>query len=523
MAERLDPEEQQALEWEGSSGVEGEESGRSTGGGPSKKTSSFSSSMVRDHILIRILSSLILAIVLFMTLAVLTIFGTFIEQGRDASYYMTTYGPKWGPWIVGLKIDNIYHSWYYTTFLALLCVNALACVYRRFPVTIRSLFRERISVSPEFLKKQREYSEISSPRSRMATSDLTAVVRSRLESRRYKVAIEQDGKDIAIYAHKGVLGRIGSHVAHLSVIVILAGGLLGSLTGFRLFGTFYVHSTTFIPQGGWDLRVNKFWITHYKNGMVKAYFSDVDILKDGKVLKHKVVAVNHPLSFDGLRFYQASFGEAPDRLDKADILVVDKVKKKFLGRFSLAWDTPQAIPGTPYTLKMVRYVSDFAFDPKTGSVFTQSEKPKNPAVQLEVSENGKVIGSPWYFYKFPQVQVLKNVPEFFIFGGYHAPFYTGLELAKDPGVPIVWTGSFLLVGGLFLSSFIFHRKIWMRIRTRGEGVQVMAGGFGHKDKIGFGREFESLVSEIRSDLLPPDEPSPLPERGLGTPSLSRGV
>jgi len=523
MTERLDPEEQQALEWEGSSGVEGGADGPDSSRPSNSSMPPAASRNVRDHILIRFLSSLILAIVLFMTLAVLTIFGTFIEQGRDASYYVTTYGTKWGPWIVGLKVDNIYHSWYYTSFLALLCVNALTCVYRRFPITIRSLFRERVSVSPDFMKKQREYSEISVSRPRVAVSDLPEVVKNRLQSRRYKVEMAPDGKDIALYAHKGVLGRIGSHVAHLSVIVILAGGLLGSLTGFRLFGTFYVNTTTFIPQGGWDLRVNKFWITHYKNGMVKAYFSDVDILKDGKVLKHKVVAVNHPLSFQGLRFYQASFGEAPDRLEKADILVVDKVKKKFIGRFSLAWDTPLAVPGTPYTLKMVRYVSDFAFDPKTGSVFTQSEKPKNPAVQIEVSQDGKLLGSPWYFYKFPQVQVLKKVPDFFIFGGYHAPFYTGLELAKDPGVPIVWTGSFLLVGGLFLSSFIFHRKIWLRIRLRGEGVQILAGGFGHKDKIGFGREFESLVSEIRSDLSPSDEATPRPEREMGTPSLSPGI
>ncbi len=499
MTERYSPEEQQALEIEGTSGVDGGRPSPAPSGTPS-------SPVMRDHILIRILSSLFLAIFLFLTLAFLTIFGTFIEQGRSPSFYLTSYGPKWGPWILAFKIDNIYHSWYYTTLLSLLCVNALSCVYRRFPVTIRSLFKERVNVSKDFLKKQKEYREIAIHKVSVPLQAVPELVTNTLKSRRYKVKTVNEGKETAIFAHKGVLGRIGSHVAHLSVIVILAGGLLGSLTGFRLFGTFYVNSTTYIPQGGWDLRVNRFSIVHYKNGMVKSYKSDVDILKDGKVLTHKIIRVNHPLEFQGLRFYQASFGEAPDRLETAHVMVVDKIKKKFIGKFFLGWDKSTQIPNTPYTLKLVRYVSDFAFDPKTGAVFTQSEKPKNPAIQLEVYQDGKLLGSPWLFYNFPQVQVLKSVPEFFIFGGYKAPFYTGLELAKDPGVPVVWTGSFLLVGGLFLSSFIYHRKIWLRVRPQGESLSLFVGGFGHKDKIGFEREFEAIVADLKTALSPPDVP-----------------
>ena len=121
MTERYSPDEQQTLEIEGASGVEG--SGKSSGPSPSAP-----GSKARDHVLIRFLSSLILAIVLFLTLAVLTIFGTFIEQGRDPAFYLASYGPKWGPWILNLKIDNIYHSWYYTSLLALLCVKKPSAV-----------------------------------------------------------------------------------------------------------------------------------------------------------------------------------------------------------------------------------------------------------------------------------------------------------------------------------------------------------------------------------------------------------
>lgn len=93
---------------------------------------------------------------------------------------------------------------------------------------------------------------------------------------------------------------------------------------------------------------------------------------------------------------------------------------------------------------------------------------------------------------------MKNLPYFIVFAGYDAPLYTGLEVAKDPGVKVVWAGSFLLVGGLFLSSYVYHRKIWARIRHTGGNVQIVLGGFGHKDKLGFEKEFQEVVQEISS-------------------------
>lgn len=269
------------------------------------------------------------------------------------------------------------------------------------------------------------------------------------------------------------MGRIGSHVAHMSVILILAGGLIGSLLGFRLFGTFYVHSTTFVPQGNFSIRVNKFWIDHYPNGMVKGFFSDVDVLKSGKIIDHKVISVNHPLETNGLRFYQASYGEAWDRVDKARILIVNKEKKQFLGQVMLKGGALSPAPGTDLNIKILRYVADFAFDPKTNSVYSKSEKSDNPAIQLGIYQNGKQIGSPWLFYNFPQIQVMKSLPYFFILGGYEAPMYTGLEVAKDPGVHVILAGSFLLVGGTLPVLFCLPQEAMGKSKGKLGSVAVV--------------------------------------------------
>ncbi|MCL4462158.1 MAG: cytochrome c biogenesis protein ResB [Nitrospirae bacterium] len=493
MPDGLTPDEQQTVELSGAVGYY--EGKKPPAGAKNEPKQGWS---LRGTRVLAVLSSLRLAISLFLILAFLTIFGTFIDQGRESSFYISQYGDNWGKWIVRLKVDDIYHSWYYVSLLSLLCINALSCVYNRFPITFKSMFRERVNVSREFLKKQREYRDVSLSEASLPAEGAEGHVKSVLTRKRYKVQTLQDGQETIVFGQKGVLGRIGSHTAHLSVIVILGGGLLGSLLGFRLFGTFYVHSTTFVPQGDFSLRVNKFWIDHYPNGMIKSYFSDLDVLKQGKVVKHKVISVNHPLEYDGLRFYQASFGNAFDRLTSAKVLIVNRVKKQFLGQVMLPWNTVEPVAKTDLSLKVLRYVSDFAFDPKTNSVYSKSEKEGNPAIQVAVIQNGKEIGRPWFFYNFPQIQVMKNLPYFIVFAGYNAPLYTGLEVAKDPGVKVVWAGSFLLVGGLFLSSYVYHRKIWARIRHTGGNVQIVIGGFGHKDKLGFEKEFQEVVQEIVS-------------------------
>ena len=43
-------------------------------------------------------------------------------------------------------------------------------------------------------------------------------------------------------------------------------------------------------------------------------------------------------------------------------------------------------------------------------------------------------------------------------------YYTGLQLAKDPGMNVVWVGSAILVIGLCIMFYVPHRKLWLVIR-----------------------------------------------------------
>ena len=45
-------------------------------------------------------------------------------------------------------------------------------------------------------------------------------------------------------------------------------------------------------------------------------------------------------------------------------------------------------------------------------------------------------------------------------------FYTGLKVTRDPGVPVVGAGAFLLVAGFLLTFFSSHRQVFVRLDGR---------------------------------------------------------
>lgn len=50
------------------------------------------------------------------------------------------------------------------------------------------------------------------------------------------------------------------------------------------------------------------WSVQYSPpGMIKDYFSDLEVVKDGKVIERKTIEVNHPLYYGGYFFYQDSY------------------------------------------------------------------------------------------------------------------------------------------------------------------------------------------------------------------------
>ena len=74
--------------------------------------------------------------------------------------------------------------------------------------------------------------------------------------------------------------------------------------------------------------------------------------------------------------------------------------------------------------------------------------------------------------------------------------YTGLQVTKDPGVWVVYTGFILLCIGPLIAFFGSHKKLWVRIQDQKGQAVITVAGSANRNRIGFEREFNRIVDEI---------------------------
>jgi cytochrome c biogenesis protein len=123
-----------------------------------------------------------------------------------------------------------------------------------------------------------------------------------------------------------------------------------------------------------------------------------------------------------------------------------------------------------------------------------------PAAQVELhSNNGKV----------EKFVVYANHPELNIqhaqehgtgpvihYAGAQQRMYTGLQVAKDPGVEIVWLGCLLMVIGIYIAFFMSHRRIWIRIQAG----SITVAGNASKNQGAFQQFFETVAKQIKTEV-----------------------
>ncbi len=114
-----------------------------------------------------------------------------------------------------------------------------------------------------------------------------------------------------------------------------------------------------------------------------------------------------------------------------------------------------------------------------------------PALILDVTYNGKNYKVPVIYdprltmLAYSQVKDLQNFPYFFAIEEFRPQYYSGFQVSKNPGTPIIWIGSILVVFGMMLAFYTVHRKVWLRI----ENNKVKVAIYSHKFKEEFKKEF----------------------------------
>lgn len=437
--------------------------------------------------------SLKLTMFLLISLAGISIIGTVIPQGIPPEEYLARISPAKITLYKALGFFDMYHSWWFILLLYLLTVNLIACSFKRLPHIWKIISHPATTLSNSLEQSLTNVATIK-------TSDQPAAVKERLAAFltaefSTPVVSEVDGA-WHLFAQKTPWCRLSVYFVHLSIIVIFIGSIVGSLFGFKgyvniLEGESVSKVMTRSEKEidlGYSVRLEQFSMAKYPSGAPKEFKSILTVLENGKPVPDYTnvrVIVNDPLNYKGITFYQSSYGNAGNYyFTVTDINGSNAVSLTVAGQSSVSLPDGSSL----HVLEATRDVSQFAKDLS------------GPAAQVELhTANGKA----------ERFVVYANHPELNIkhaqqhgsgpvihYRGAEEKMYTGLQVAKDPGVEIVWLGCLLMVVGIYVAFFMSHRRIWIRIQDG----SVTVGGNASKNPGAFQQNFEGLVARLKTTL-----------------------
>jgi cytochrome c biogenesis protein len=433
--------------------------------------------------------SLKLTISLLILLAILSIIGTLIAQNATRSEYVQRYGIGLYEVLNFFSLFDMYHSWWFSAILLLLVINLITCSIHRFPGIWSQISRGSGELEDRMLKTIPNVERFEIPNPIKREENIQSSLKKWFKSwKRFETE-----NAITFFSEKGRFSRLGVYITHLSLLIILVGGIVGSLYGFR--GHVEILEGETVNQIflrikdeevsrpiGFSVRCDDFNITYYDlkrtEKHVKEYTSHLTILDNGKEVLKKTVQVNHPLHYKGLAFYQANYGS----IHEATIGIQWKGKKEKTS-FKATEGTTVPVPNSNSLIQALKYAPQ---------VHNFGE-----GIQVVLLKPNQEPRPFWLLNNFPKLDEQRGDDFILTFEGLTSMEYTGLQVTKDPGVWVVWIGCGLMILGLIVSFFFSHQRVWVKI-PKGPGREIVLAGSANKNRVDFEKTFGQMVEEVRS-------------------------
>jgi len=465
----------------------------------------------KSNLIWDIFSSVKLTLVLLIILAISSTLGTLIPQQESAVEFARGLSPGLFWLFRKLNLFDMYHSAWFRIIIGLLTSNLIICSINRFPATLK-LFR-----APSRADRSRPFENLPPQRSFLVKGEIEDVgdrVAGVLK-RQYKgVEIKNSPKGNFYYGEKGRYSYFGVYLVHLSVLIILIGGIVGSLFGFEAYvniaegetvDTVSLREKMTPKKLGFSVHCEKFAVEFYENGAPKEFRSDLRFLSGRKVVEQGSLLVNHPITFRGITFYQSSYGTLPGKVHL-------KISKEGSNPDTLAIEveqgTPISLPGSTAQFQVVEV--DENLRGLMGPAAMISVRPQQgEEMQFWIFQHIEMLRKrfPEAMFKAPILNPSSFKPYTFFLEKLESRYYTGLQINRDPGVSLVWLGFFVMVGGFFVTFFTSHRRVWVRVSKSKGKARISVAGRANKNPVGMERELEQVTSNLRNQLIGEGEKS----------------
>ena len=180
-------------------------------------------------ILYDLFRSLKLTISLLILLAILSIIGTVITQNATRPEYIQRYGIGLYEVLNFFNLFDMYHSWWFSAILLLLVINLITCSLHRLPGILSQISRGSGELEDKTVKALPYVEKIRIQDPTKKEEDIQSSLKKWFKN---WGRIETE-KTITLFSEKGRFSRLGVPITHLSILIILIGGIIGSLYGFK--------------------------------------------------------------------------------------------------------------------------------------------------------------------------------------------------------------------------------------------------------------------------------------------------
>ena len=411
----------------------------------------------------RYFAKLNLAITLLLLIAGFSILGTIIEQNQTIEYYKLNYAESsdlldlnWKI-IVGSGLDHVYSTWWYLALLVLFGTCLLSCTFVQQLPTLKVARKTFFQTNAIQFKKQKFNSILEH-------NSFFKILKN-LKQKNF-IIFQQN---LSIYSYKGILGRFAPIVVHISMLLILLGGVIAGLGGFnaqelivrvRFFKFRIQLINIFSKVPDYPVRVNDFWIEYGTSSNVKQFYSDLYVLNlNGQELSRKTISVNFPLRYNELTFYQTDWNaigirlKINDKLYQLPLTSFDKGKNLWI-----TW-IPSLNENKDEGLI-------FICNNIEGS-FTLYRSEGTPLGTFNLGEKIDL---------FDGLEIIEYIPE------------TGLQIKADPGIPLIYLGFAVLMVSTLL-SYLSYTQFWL---TQSQN-KLLIGGDTNRAKLNLKVTFLDLV------------------------------
>ena len=296
-------------------------------------------------------------------------------------------------------------------------------------------------------------------------------------------------KDTTWYLYRlGRWGRLGPYLIHLSIIIIVLGGLVGKFWGFQGHLNLEEGQSANIleltdPQGrktlDFAVRLDHFQVQYYPNGTPQEFRSDLTFVKQGQEVKQVICRVNDPVSFDQLTFYQSSYQAVPKGAVALEVTSGDKT-------FTVDAPLRQRVM-LPDNLGMVILWR-----------LESNVMGLGPAVQLAYRPENR--GHPLMFWVLAdpsKEQPEQPGPLIFRVKKLDLTYSSGLLVKYDPGVWLVYAGFICMLPGFWLAFFVPRQRWALAVQPQGKGKYgLTVYGAGDRQKYAFQQRLARLQTKL---------------------------